>query len=65
MNNIKIFEVVELTNKEKGTILNVSGDNYLVEIAGENQRHIIITDNDIKKVIYHKWKKIIIGIWPK
>lgn len=54
MNNIKIFEVVELTNKEKGTILNVSGDNYLVEIAGENQRHIIITDNDIKKVIYHK-----------
>lgn len=54
MRNIKIFEVVELKNKEKGTVLNVSGDNYLVEIAGENQRHIIIKEKDIERVIYHK-----------
>lgn len=54
MKKIKVFDVVELKNKEKATILNMSGENYLVEIAGENKRHEIIKEKDIKEVIYKK-----------
>lgn len=54
MKNIKVFDVVELNNNEKATVLNVSGTNCLVEIAGENKRHIVINSKDIKEIIYHK-----------
>lgn len=52
--NLKIFDVVELKNNEKGTILNMSGDNCLIEIAGKNKRHDIINVTDIKEIIYKK-----------
>lgn len=54
MKNIKVFDVVELKNNEKATILNGSGSNYLVEVAGENKRHIVINENEIKEIIYKK-----------
>jgi len=54
MKNLKVFDVVELKNKEKATILNMSGENYLVDIAGENKRHTIINYKEIKEVIYTK-----------
>ena len=54
MKNIKVFDVVELKNKEKGTILNVSGDNCLIEIVGDSKRHTVINKKEIEKVIYSK-----------
>jgi len=54
MKNLKVFDVVELKNKEKATILNMSGENCLVEIAGENKKHTIIKVKDIDKIIYTK-----------
>lgn len=54
MKNVKVFDVVELKNKEKGTILNVNGENYLVEIVGTNKRHTIVNNKDIEKIIYSK-----------
>ena len=39
---VKVFDVVELNNNERGTILNVNGNNCLIEIVGENKRHKII-----------------------
>ena len=49
---VKVFDVVELNNNERGTILNAAGNNCLIEIAGENKRHEIINVADIKEIIY-------------
>lgn len=58
MKDIKIFDVVELKNGEKATILNGSGVHYLVEIANaENKKNEIINVKDINKVIYTKEKE--------
>lgn len=55
MKEIKIFDVVELKNGEKATILNGSGVHYLVEIADvTDKRNQIINVKDIKKIIYSK-----------
>ena len=54
MKNIKVFDVVELKNKEKGTILNVSGDNCLIEIVGDSKRHTVINKKEIENVIYSR-----------
>ena len=51
---VKVFDVVELNNNERGTILNVNGNNCLIEIVGENKRHNIINVLDIKEIIYKK-----------
>ena len=51
---VKVFDVVELNNNERGTILNVNGNNCLIEIVGENKRHKIINVSDIKEIIYKK-----------
>lgn len=55
MKEIKIFDVVELKNGEKATILNGSGVHFLVEIADEeNKKNEIINVKDISKIIYTK-----------
>ena len=54
MKNIKVFDVVELKNNEKATVLNVSEKMCLVDIAGEQKRHQIIDKSEIKKIIYRK-----------
>lgn len=55
---IKKFDVVELQNNNKATVLEIKGNNqYFAEIV--NQQGITIdnktiTNNDIKKVIYSR-----------
>lgn len=52
MASIKVFDVVELKNNEKATVLRVSEKFSLVEIAGDNKRNSLISNSDIEKVIY-------------
>lgn len=54
MKNVKIFDVVELKSNERGTILNISGNNCLIEIVGKNKRHDLINIEQIKEIIYRK-----------
>lgn len=57
---INQFDVVELKNKDRATILNISNNKYLSEIVnkmGERKEIKQITENDIFKVIYQKNKK--------
>lgn len=49
MRNIKVFDVVELNNKERGTILKVDADECLIEIAGN---HKFINKQEINDIIY-------------
>ncbi len=54
---INQFDVVELKNKDRATILDISNNKYLSEIVnqmGERQDIKEITENDIFKVIYIK-----------
>lgn len=54
---IRKFNVVELKNKNRATILQVLGNKYLVEIVNAYGITIdkrIITENEINKVIYNK-----------
>ena len=56
---LKIFDVVELNDKNRATILNINNKEYLAEIvnsAGISLENRIITDNDINKVILAKSK---------
>lgn len=53
----KRFDVVELKDNNRATILNVNKNNYLAEIVnayGITIDRNVITDNDIKKIIYTK-----------
>lgn len=52
MPSIKVFDVVELKNNEKATVLRVSDCYSLVEIAGENKKNTLVSNKDIAKVIY-------------
>lgn len=52
MASVKVFDVVELKNNEKATVLRVSDKFSLVEISGENRRNSLISNSDIEKVIY-------------
>lgn len=52
MKNVKIFDVVELKNKEKATVLNFTEKMCLVEIAGEEKKNQLIDVEDIESVIY-------------
>ena len=56
---LKIFDVVELSDNNRATILNINNKEYLAEIvnsAGISLENRIITDNDINKVILAKSK---------
>lgn len=55
----KKFDVVELNDKNRATILKVEADSYFVEIVnpyGITIDNKNITDSDISKVIYTKEK---------
>ena len=54
---VKIFDVVELNNKNKATILSTNTYEYLVEIVDKNgisQGNSYIKESDIKEVIFTK-----------
>lgn len=57
---IKLFDVVELNNKQKAIIKKINkGRNYLIEIVSDNKtkkEQNTITDKDITKVIYSRNK---------
>lgn len=56
---LKIFDVVELNDNNRATILNINNKEYFAEIvnsAGISLGNRIITDNDINKVILAKSK---------
>ena len=57
----KRFDVVELKNDNKATILDIKENNeYFVEIVDSNGTTIgnkIITNSEIKRVVYSKQKK--------
>lgn len=52
MPSIKVFDVVELKNNERATVLRVSDCYSLVEIAVENKKNTLVSNKDIAKVIY-------------
>ncbi len=58
---IKRFNVVELNNNNRATILEIKNNKeYFAEIVnpyGITIENKIITDNDIKKVIYSREKE--------
>lgn len=54
---IKKFDVVELKNKNKATILNTDNNEYFVEIVNSDGITIDkrnITQDEVKRVIYTK-----------
>ena len=57
--NINVFDVIELNNDERATVLKISGDNYKVEIVGKNERVTIIKKNNIKNIIFSKKQNFI------
>lgn len=57
---LKIFDVVELNNKNRATILNIKNNEYLVEVvnsAGVSIVNKIITEKDINRIIIKKSKE--------
>lgn len=58
---LKRFEVVELENGNKATILDIKDNEYFAEIVDRNGKTIEnrnITENEIKKIIIYKDKLI-------
>ena len=57
---IKIFDVVELKNKNKATILeNKSNDTYkaeIIDLHGKSLGTEYIYEDDISKIIFSKYK---------
>ena len=54
---LKRFEVVELLNGNKATILDTNNNHYYVEIVNDNGITIdnrAITEDEIKKVLVYK-----------
>ena len=54
---IRKFDVVELYNKNKATILQIEGNKYFAEIVNSSGVTVdkkYISDSDITKVIYTK-----------
>lgn len=58
---IKLFDVVELNNKQKAIIKKINkGKKYLIEVVSEDKTEIeqkTITEKDITRVIYSRKKK--------
>lgn len=66
MKKIKVFDVVELKNKDKATILKSNTNTYMAEVVGENGETKEITtidESNIERIIYRNsrrndgWKK--------
>ena len=56
---LKRFEVVELSNGNKATILDIDNNEYYAEIVDDKGNTIDnrnITEDEIKKVLIHKDK---------
>ena len=54
---LKIFDVVELKDNNRATILNINNKEYLAEVvnsAGISLGNKVIKDNDINKIIVSK-----------
>ena len=54
---LKIFDVVELKDNNRATILNINNKEYLAEVvnsAGISLGNKVIKDNDIDKIIVSK-----------
>lgn len=49
MKSVEVFDVVQLKDNERGTILNISGDKCLVEIPEEEKRQQLIDLAEIEK----------------
>lgn len=57
---LKKFDVVELKNNNKATILEIKNNEYLAEIVDNNGTTVDtrnITQEDIKQIIYARRKK--------
>lgn len=57
---LKKFDVVELKNNNKATILEIKNNEYLAEIVDNNGTTVDtrnITQEDIKQIIYTRRKK--------
>ena len=54
MKNIKVFDVVELKNNQKATVLNVTENKCLVDIVGAIKRHQLVDKSEIKEIIFSK-----------
>ena len=57
MKKYKIFDVVELNNENKATILDIEKDTYKVEVVNKEGISLGITnvfDNEINKIIISK-----------
>lgn len=57
---LKIFDVVELNDKNRATILNIKSNEYLVEVvnsAGVSIGNKTITEKDINRIIIKKPKE--------
>ena len=54
---LKIFDVVELNDKNRATILNINNKEYLAEVvnsAGISLGNKVIKENDMNKIIVSK-----------
>lgn len=54
---LKIFDVVELNDKNKATILRIENDNYYVEVVNPDGMTLsfkYITSKDINQIIHSK-----------
>lgn len=54
---LKIFDVVELKDNNRATILNINNKEYLAEVvnsAGISLGNKVIKENDINKIIVSK-----------
>ena len=54
---LKIFDVVELKDNNRATILNINNKEYLAEVvnsAGISLGNKVLKDNDINKIIVSK-----------
>ena len=54
---LKRFEVVELSNGNKATILDINSNDYYAEIVDDKGNTVdnrIIKEDEIKKVLIHK-----------
>lgn len=57
MKKVRIFDVVELKNSNKATILNIIDNGYVAEVVDSKGKTIgmtTITNEEIKVIIYSK-----------
>ena len=57
MRKLKVFEVVEMKDGDKATILGTNDNNYIAEVIGNNgisKGNMTINSNDIAKILISK-----------